>query len=274
MKRATAGVSYFRIQTMAPLPSAKEAAEEEKEFTDIDMTPRTAKSILQEISQDNVKLRESETVIKKTFDIQLTTELVPMMKEIQLVFVDIPGINEANAEHKYTNYVTQKWETFDAVVVVMDAKQGVNTEGSVFLLNLVKQNIETCKDIPVIVLCNKVDDFDDEEQMDMVTEARREVEKIFQIQCRQEALEALLRGDLKTSNQMSPVFIPISAIHAYTLQCASLMSCDGFSEFDKDLLEKLGREQVGQCRWNKMSEQEKLNEAFTLKGSSIRTVRL
>jgi GTPase SAR1 family protein len=261
MKRATAGVSYFRIQTNSQSATAAEVVVGEEEM---DADTRSAKSIFQEISLDNIQLRESETVVEKTFDIQLTTELVPMMKDVQLVFVDIPGINEANAEHKYTNYVSQKWETFDMVVVVMDAKQGVNTEDSVFLLNLVKENNKTYKDIPVIILCNKVDDLDDEEQMDMVTEARKEVEKIFQVPCRQKALESVLQGDSKTSIQTSPVFIPISAIHAYTLQSASLMNRDAFIDFDKDLLEKLGREQVGRRRWNKMSEQEKLDEAFEI----------
>jgi GTP1/Obg family GTP-binding protein len=39
----------------------------------------------------------------------------------------------------------------------MDGKQGVNSEEQVNLLNLVKESMDT-KEVPVIILCNKVDD--------------------------------------------------------------------------------------------------------------------
>jgi GTPase SAR1 family protein len=264
MKRATAGVSYFRVHTSPQLSNDNpEAKENEKELEEEGI--RSAKSTLAEISQDNVKFRESNTVFEKWFDVQLRSELVPMLQETHLVFVDIPGINEANTEQKYKDYVTKNWNTFDVAVVVMDAKQGVNTEDSVFLLNLVKQNNETKKDIPVIILCNKVDDPDDEEQAEMVAEARREVEKIFNVPCREKALKKITGNPTKKCDEnLSPVFIPISAIHAYINQCASLMSRKSFEEFDPDLLEKIGREQIGRRNWNKLSKEQKLDSVHEL----------
>jgi GTPase SAR1 family protein len=264
MKRATAGVSYFRVHTSPQLSNDNpEAKENEKELEEEGI--RSAKSTLAEISQDNVKFRESNTVFEKWFDVQLRSELVPMLQETHLVFVDIPGINEANTEQKYKDYVTKNWNTFDVAVVVMDAKQGVNTEDSVFLLNLVKQNNETKKDIPVIILCNKVDDPDDEEQAEMVAEAQREVEKIFNVPCREKALKNIMGNPTKKCDEnLSPVFIPISAIHAYINQCASLMSRKSFEEFDPDLLEKIGREQIGRRNWNKLSKEQKLDSVHEL----------
>jgi GTPase Era involved in 16S rRNA processing len=118
--------------------------------------------------------------------------------------------------------VSEKWDTLGVVVVVMDAKQGVNTEDSVFLLNLVKNDNETKKQIPVIILCNKVDDPEDEEQAEMVAEARKEVEKIF------------------AGSEESPSFIPISAMHANIHQCVYHMTRESFEDFDQDMLEKFG----------------------------------
>ena len=68
------------------------------------------------------------------------------------------------------DYVAQKWDTFDCVVVVMDAVQGVNTEEQVKLLEFVKDKTEKIRTIPVIVLGNKVDHPDDKEVAALVGE--------------------------------------------------------------------------------------------------------
>jgi GTPase Era involved in 16S rRNA processing len=92
-----------------------------------------------------------------------------------LVLVDIPGINEAGAGARYKEYVANKWNTFDCVVLVMDGRQGVNGVEQVELLNFIKMNGEEKKDVPVIILCNKVDDPEDEDQCLVVDEARKKV---------------------------------------------------------------------------------------------------
>jgi len=184
-----------------------------------------------------------------------------------MVIVDIPGIYEANAINKYKDYVSEKWDTFDCVIVVMDARLGVNTEDQVSLLNFVQEQLKK-KDVPVIILCNKVDDPDDEEHAKLVKEARNEVEKIFDVGCRSEALQMILKATkdpsapLTPNEKLSPAFIPLSAIHAYIHQSASLMSREAFASFDKDLVEKLGREQIGRHHWSRMSEVERFDEAF------------
>mmetsp|Transcript_1211 Transcript_1211/g.2378 ORF Transcript_1211/g.2378 Transcript_1211/m.2378 type:complete len:903 (+) Transcript_1211:97-2805(+) len=316
MKRTTAGINFFRIHSIDqesrekdsageadPLANKNDAAGDPK--TSI-ASRRSAESILKEITDDNVKLRKGEEIQEKVFDIELKKDLFPMRKDTKLVFVDIPGINEANTTNKYKNYVAEMWNSFDGVLVVMDARQGVNTEDQVSLLQFVKEQEIKKKKIPIIVLCNKVDDPEDEEQAELVKEARHEVEKIFGSKlCREKALGILL--DLKnqehseedekvrqamlaisqasqslpsnTSKQamstgfnansagflrqtLSPTFIPVSAIHAFIHQSASLMTRERFDNFDSELLEKLGREQIGRRRWNRLSEQEKRDEAF------------
>jgi len=257
MKRTTAGINYFRVHSSS-------TEETEEDSADAPATARSAKSILTEITDDNAKPRMGgEDVQEKTFDVCIEKDLIPMCKNTNLVFVDVPGINEANVVNKYTNYVAQHWENFDCVVVVMDSRQGVNTEEQVFLLNFVKEQLKK-KDVPVIVLCNKVDDTKDEEQAELVKEARKEVEKIFETSCRKEALEKILTTSEKTTidEKLSPAFIPVSAIHAFIHQSASLMDREAFENFDSDLLEKLGREQIGRHRWNRLSESEKRDEAF------------
>ena len=275
MKRTTAGINYFRVHTPSNTPNsdeddggdkgAKSSASETSSNADSEPTKtRSAKSTLKEITEDNLKLREGDKIQEKWFDIKLKKDMVPMNSDTKLVVIDIPGINEANVVNKYKDYVSEKWDTFDCVIVVMDGKQGVNTEDQVYLLSLVKANLQK-KDIPVIILCNKVDDPDDDEQAELVKEARKEVEKIFGVGCRKQSLEALLNQTSEQTchqNNMSPAFIPVSAIHAYIHQSASLLSREKFESFDPDLIEMLGREQIGRRRWSRLSEKQKFDEAY------------
>ena len=225
-----------------------------------DGDPRNAKDTLQEITADNAKFRESNEIHEKYFDVELEEVPVEMRDDTKLVLVDIPGINEAGAGKKYKQYVACKWNTFDALVLVMDGKQGVNTEEQVSLLEFAKENLQK-KKIPLIILCNKVDDPDDEEQALLVIEAQREVERVFNVSDRKASLDDLMnaaKNKARTSfHCVSPAFISTSAIHAFIYQTASLMSLDQFKHFDKDLIDKFGREEVGRWKWKKLSENEK-----------------
>jgi len=169
------------------------------------------------------------------------------------VLVDIPGINEAGSSQKYKNYVNEKWDTFDAAIVVMDAKQGVNTEDQVELLKFVKTNNATRKDIPFIILCNKVDDPEEPEQAILVAETKREVERIFGVKCRTHALKKILSDPPVHPPRPFPIFIPTSAIHAFIYQTVSMMDFEKFKSFDAVLVNRMGRELVGAVKWKRMS---------------------
>lgn len=187
MKRTTAGVNYFRISAPPKTKDTNESKDSAKKKTTDDAVPwsataddpRSADSILAEITLDNLKLRESADVQEKWFDIELEEELLEMREKTKLVFVDIPGINEAGTLNKYKDYVDDKWDSFDCVVVVMDGKQGVNTEDSVCLLNLAQKNCAEKKNVPIIILFNKVDDPNDKELVMLAQEARETIKKIF-----------------------------------------------------------------------------------------------
>ena len=143
MKRATAGINYFHLHSHA----ASDGSSVQSEATDASNI-RSATSILTEISQDNIEFRKSEMIQEKHFDILAEEELFPMRDDTRLVFIDIPGINEANTFSRYSDYVSMKWDTFDCVVAILDGKQGVNTQDQVALLNLVKTNLKK-KAVPI-----------------------------------------------------------------------------------------------------------------------------
>jgi len=92
MKRTTAGINFFRVHSNPEANSENSSSSR----------TRPAKSILQEISDDNEKFRQSEDIEihEKLLEIEVQKELVPSRKDTNLVFADIPGINEANVGNK------------------------------------------------------------------------------------------------------------------------------------------------------------------------------
>jgi GTPase SAR1 family protein len=112
--------------------------------------------VYQAISNANATLRQAEEIHETVFDIELPVTLCDMRNDTKLVLVDIPGLNTPGNNDMYLNYVNTKWDSFDCVVVVLDVFQDIDEQAS--MLNLVKENIANEKDIPVIVVCNKVDD--------------------------------------------------------------------------------------------------------------------
>jgi GTPase SAR1 family protein len=192
MRRTTAGINFFRLHSKDKLdedavdrdtsPNGNGGGDLMKELSLEPEEYRTAESALAKIVRDNSNLRKTNEIQESSFDVELDEPLCEMHKHINLVFIDIPGLNEAGSKSLYSNYVNDMWTTFDCVVAVMDVFQGVNTEEQVQLLQLVKENVASKKDIPVIVLCNKVDDLENDEVMMLVDEVREKVNDIFQCQ--------------------------------------------------------------------------------------------
>jgi small GTP-binding protein len=267
MKRTTAGVNYFRLHHTPSEPSKSPDAKQWAATLD---DPRSPTLTLKEITQDNAILRSADEISEKYFDVELPEKLFDMHPDVRLVLVDIPGINEARMGSKYKDYLSSKWCHFDCVLVVMDAKQGVNTDDQLELLKFVKLN-QTKRLQPVVILCNKVDDPEDEELAELVNEARREVEQIFNVTDRGGALQHMLEGKAFPNGPVHPVFMPISASQAYFNQTVSLLSFEQFCGFDdKGLVEKYGRDNIGRHRWNTLSEGEKLRAVFDIVSNSDR----
>ena len=267
-KTAGAGVNYFRVVSSQQSNPSYPALE-----------PQSASSIRDEISEDIAQLQSNNNhcnnsdirisnnttppVREKWFTVEIEEDLCDMRKDTQLVFVDIPGIantDEAgdtttknnsnhsnNSSNKYLDYVNDKWNSFDALVLVLDGTQDISCH--LFLLHLVKTNLNEKKDVPVIVLCNKIDDPEDEEQIEVVQGVRATVEDVFQV------------DDATSSSSLQ--FLPISGLYAYIHRCASHMGLQTFRNiFDHEFVDKLGKAQLGKRKWSTLSAEEKVAEVY------------
>ena len=99
----------------------------------------------------------------------------PNLPDLELVIVDVPGLNESGTSSMYKDYVRQNFASFDYVMIIMDVNQGVNTDEQVGLLEFVKSNCKEVRDIPVCVIVNKVDQNGDSEMLEMVKEIEAKV---------------------------------------------------------------------------------------------------
>lgn len=259
MKRTTAAVNLFYLS------QAKEQSDlgERLDWSVLEdrPAPRAAESIHNEICLDNQALRTSEDVKEKSFTIEVGEPLCEMRHDTQLVLVDIPGINEADSSLKYKRYVETKWSTFDCVVVVMDAVQGVNTQDQVDLLSFVHKNNKEKKGVPTVILGNKVDDPEHEAKLELVEEARQKAIEIFGPSCSEENLieveKAVALGMYDASKVAGAVFIPISAAYAFLYRKVGRMTSESLKTLDKEILDGIGEQEVVPKKWAKLSEQEK-----------------
>jgi GTPase SAR1 family protein len=256
MGRATASVNNYCVVSTTTKQSSAEP-----------VVGSSASEILKKTTKENARLRGSDTVEEAWFEITLDKPLFDMRDDTNLVVVDIPGINEAGTSSKYKDFVVNHWHTFDCVVVVMDGRQGVNTEEQVDLLKFVKSNCDKTKGVPVIVLCNKIEDPDEGEQAALIAETQQAVQKIFQTKDLQKTLSETLKAASETRDRGTAPFppivlLPVSAIHAFMYQAGSRCGFDQIQRFfDKDLIEKLGKEHFGK-KWRRFSTQQKLEKAY------------
>jgi GTPase SAR1 family protein len=284
MRRTTAAVNYFRISTSTTAPISPNSTNTDgsapssllldartASWTMVPTEePRPAQATLAQITADNERLRnatEDDPVVVEEvwFDIELDQPLLPLLPnyamrdDTKLVLVDIPGLNEAGSSSKYKDHVDRIWHTFDVVLLVMDGRQGVITEEQVELLRFARDHQQHTKNIPVIVLSNKIDDPNAAEQRLLTMEAQKVVAEIFATIDQDELLQLTMEEAEETDDRGSDpfpnaLFIPVSAMHAFIYQAGPRLNLDQFAKLlDQDLIDKIGKENYG-FGWRRMTD--------------------
>jgi GTPase SAR1 family protein len=200
---ATTSVNSFRIFTKAnPLPNIKAEAKNDDSRSTFSVHPSTnlandAESVwtaipenlctaaesLKMISDHKLAHPTSDDIKELTFDVELAEGLCDMRADTNLVLVDIPGIKSNVANCKYMRFLRNKWDTFDYVVFVLDVFQPLDDQ--VFLLKIVKQKLAAqTTEVPIIVVCNKVDDAVNQEMVLILSELQSLVQGKYSKYCK------------------------------------------------------------------------------------------
>ena len=193
--------------------------------------------------------KSGKKVTEHHFDVELEGDILHEMRDdARLVFVDVPSFfPEGN---HYLDYLEKKWDEMDCAIVVLDALS-TNSVENVTIMNFVKHCLKKRKDLPIVIVCNKVDDTEDDELMAMVDSVR------------QESLAVIL-GEKSKEVVTNLAFIPISAKSAYWYRSASKLSFEEFTKIDQSIIDEIGREEIGRFRWKRMSTEEQYMAIFSI----------
>jgi GTP-binding protein EngB required for normal cell division len=184
---ATASVNSFRVFSNAtPNINADDNTDVADDATSLwTVFPenlRTAQETRWIISDHNNMHPTTNGIQEMTFDVELPEGLCDMQSDTSLVLIDIPGISN-EAECRYFSYFRRTANTFNCVVFVMDVLQCIDKQA------LLLRRVKACFvaqgiDIPVIGVCNKVDDASNQEVASRVSKFQEQYQEEFNENCK------------------------------------------------------------------------------------------
>ena len=193
--------------------------------------------------------KSGKKVTEHHFDVELEADILHEMRDdARLVFVDVPSFFPKGSH--YLDYLEKKWDEMDCAIVVLDVMSN-NSAENVTIMNFVKHCLKKRKDLPIVIVCNKVDDTEDEELMAMVDAVRKES-------------LAVILGEKSREVVTNLAFIPISAKSAYWYRSASKLSFEEFAKIDKSVIDEMGREEIGRFRWKRMSTEDQYMAVYSI----------
>ena len=193
--------------------------------------------------------KSGKKVTEHHFDVELEADILHEMRDdARLVFVDVPSFFPKGSH--YLDYLEKKWDEMDCAIIVLDVMSN-NSAENVTIMNFVKHCLKKRKDLPIVIVCNKVDDTEDEELMAMVDAVRKES-------------LAVILGEKSREVVTNLAFIPISAKSAYWYRSASKLSFEEFAKIDKSVIDEMGREEIGRFRWKRMSTEDQYMAVYSI----------
>jgi len=204
-------------------------------------------------------------VPRRTFQVETDEVLLEIKRGTRLTFFDIPGLSFGKGKYTKTSslnsFVQDKWPSFDCVVIVTSARDGRGTEESKTLLHFFKGLVSSHKDVPILIVANRVDDCDDHEREPILKEQAESIRSVF--------------GGVTTLHDLEhypahpdtsfPAFIPMSAKLAFFYRAASLATIDDFRGWRAmDLVNKIGAMELGRKEWGALSNEKKMEEVHKM----------
>jgi hypothetical protein len=200
------------------------------------------------------QVSEIEYYVPKLFD------FITLNNDVLLTIYDTPGLNDSRTRDVYYQYINNNFNKFDVIIFLLDINSAMNTSDENDILKMLITNIKNNKDkynidTNLIVLLNKCDDMVfnkktkkyelDEELQDMFNQANA----IIQSTCKE------IYSDFKYS------ILPISCENSYIYR---MYKRNPTSKLDEKHLNKFGSNEFGKSRWNRLDENEKLEQIHKL----------
>lgn len=195
-----------------------------------------------------------EDIQECTYYIPPIFDLCVLQKDVHLHIYDTPGLNDGRTRDVYFNYVKNNFYKFDIVLFVLDINSALNTSDEmdilIMILEQIKQNnIVYSIETQLIVLLNKCDDME-----------FNSIENKY-MPNNEELIEMYLQAETLIKNQIDLIYsptkcsiLPISCEDAYVYR---MYRKNPHVKLDLKLVNKLGTNEYGKTRWNRLTELEK-----------------
>jgi GTPase SAR1 family protein len=147
---ASVGIISFRVKAKPSETVSSDGNSDENNTLDDTQTLPPA------ISNEFIGLPSCRTLHMMYMDVRSQESMFNSYPDIEFVLTDVPGINTQDPGDIHLQYLNTFWESFDCVVVVLNAQEDVLMQ--LDILHIVKENLEMKRKIQILFVCNKVED--------------------------------------------------------------------------------------------------------------------
>jgi signal recognition particle receptor subunit beta len=168
-RRTTEGINIFHLIETPSLESPASIQDSDQHFDSRDSDSHDRKRPSEDIGgSDKKRLKLVETIFKRikaknvdnagsgagisTFEVPVKELPITMRDDCRLCLVEAPGMNTSDNSR---DYFSDNWDTFDAVVLVMDSQEKVDHRDQIENMEFIHKLLKK-KNIPCFILCNKV----------------------------------------------------------------------------------------------------------------------
>jgi predicted GTPase len=124
--------------------------------------------------QDEIKICEYSINLSKNFGEKTVAE-----KGNYLEIVDTPGLNDGCTGEATKKWITENFNTFQIIFLVVDVNSGLRTTTERATLNFLAENISKNTHVILVSIINKCDNPEDEETIASTKEAEKIIEEVM-----------------------------------------------------------------------------------------------
>ncbi len=229
-------------------------------YDDINTQIQTLNDKIIKDTENGIKLNLSQYNNEIIFNIDKLD--LKISKKHNITIFDMPGLNDARTKEEYYKYLDNNFTKFNIVIFVIDINSGLNTSDEMdildFICKKIKHNNENgCKKTKFIVIANKIDDMNLNQETNKLEFANDEFEEMYN-QIEKTILE---KSNVFNINDNFVKLLPLCGLDSYLFR---MINAKGINyKMTKSQIIRIGVSEYGsKFKLKKIDEQKKLIKEF------------
>lgn len=236
------------------------------------------------INNNNKIIKESE--IDSAFNIEYYNDFIFYVEKMDIKICDnclitihdIPGLNDAKTKNIYYDYLKNNFHKYNIIFFVVDVQSGLNTSDEMDIINFIKQNIQTQKqinnkNIHLLIIANKADDMqlseniDDKNQnveIELNSELKEMYDQITNTITNMFKTDIIINSETNDKTDIIIDFVPLCAKDAHLYRMIKKYGSGYAQNLSDDIKLKIGINHYGKqfSKKTKKEKEELLNQIF------------